>query len=360
MPRPRIVAVVSLLIAMIAPPLIAPPAHASGPAPFPGEQSWRAESVAAEGFPDPHHASPEAVAAFFARLGAGRAERLAQSYPAIVGNLDGAPAALRYAANRQAIANSGSQYPSLNVAGRTFLAFDPRGDGRAVEVVGDLTTADHIAVLAPGADTTLGSFDRGHGGRAYRAPAVQARVLHAAARTIDPAARVAVIAWLGYDTPEGIGRAAIGEDRAAAGAAALSRFLASLHGVRPQATVTVVGHSYGSVVAGLTARDRTARIDDLVAVGSPGLATGRAAELPGAARVWVGRACDDWIRWVPGVQLLGAGHGADPTAPAFGARRFTVTGAVGHDRYLAPGTESLRNIARITLGRHRDVTTPAA
>src|SRR5690606_40719459 len=35
---------------------------------------------------------------------------------------------------------------------RRFLAFDPRGGGRAVEVIGDLRSADRIAVVVPGAE----------------------------------------------------------------------------------------------------------------------------------------------------------------------------------------------------------------
>ncbi|MFD6873580.1 MULTISPECIES: alpha/beta hydrolase [unclassified Streptomyces] len=41
-----------------------------------------------------------------------------------------------------------------------FLAFDGRGRGRAVEVLGDLDTADRTAVLAPGSDTTLDTYAR--------------------------------------------------------------------------------------------------------------------------------------------------------------------------------------------------------
>ncbi|MGO4421692.1 hypothetical protein AB4Z54_24055, partial [Streptomyces sp. MCAF7] len=50
------------------------------------------------------------------------------------------------------------------------------------------------------------------------------------------------------------------------------------------------------------------------------------------------------------------GHGEDPTAPSFGARVVSADRAHGHTGYFAPGTESLRNFARIALGRYGAVS----
>lgn len=44
--------------------------------------------------------------------------------------------------------------------GAQFLTFDGRGQGRAIEVLGDLGTADRIAVLVPGSDTSLDTYQR--------------------------------------------------------------------------------------------------------------------------------------------------------------------------------------------------------
>ena len=235
------------------------------------------------------------------------------------------------------------------VAGRQFLAFDPAGDGTAVEVLGDLTTADRIAVLVPGVDTRLADFDRGLGGVARRAPAVQARVLHDALRAADPAARVAVIAWLGYDTPDGIGLAAVREERARSGAAALTTFVRDLHARRPAAALTLIGHSYGAIVVGLAAPDLP-EAGDLIALGAPGMAAGRAAEL-GGARVWSALAPADWIRRIPQLRLFDLGHGRRPSHPAFGARPLPTTGVAGHDFYLTPGSATLAAIVPVVLGR---------
>ncbi|MET0494292.1 MAG: alpha/beta hydrolase, partial [Actinoplanes sp.] len=153
---------------------------------------------------------------------------------------------------------------SLSTAGRHFLTYDTRGDGLAVEVLGDLGAADRIAVLVPGVDTTLRDFDRGLGGVARRAPAVQARTLYAHLRTADPAAHVAVVAWLGYDPPEGISLQAARDARARTGAAALITFVRALPA---QARVTLIGHSYGALVVGLAA-PHLSQATDLVALGA--------------------------------------------------------------------------------------------
>ena len=126
------------------------------------------------------------------------------------------PAAPTHRHAAAATRTAGGADASRAPAGRNFLAFDPAGDGTAVEVLGDLATADRIAVLVPGVDTRLADFDRGLGGVARRAPAVQARALHRELIAADPAAKVAVVAWLGYDTPDGIGLDAVREGRVAA------------------------------------------------------------------------------------------------------------------------------------------------
>jgi pimeloyl-ACP methyl ester carboxylesterase len=160
---------------------------------------------------------------------------------------------------------------------------------------------------------------------------------------------VAVIAWLGYDPPEGIGRDAIREERARAGASALRKFVAGLTAYRPAAAVTVVGHSYGSVVAGLAAHTLGPAVRDIVALGSPGMGVDRAADLGTTARVWAGSSRSDWTRNLPGLRLWGAGHGTLPVDAAFGARQVPAGDVVDHDGYFVSGTDSLRALARIVL-----------
>ncbi|WP_426505143.1 alpha/beta fold hydrolase [Dactylosporangium sp. McL0621] len=215
-------------------------------------------------------------------------------------------------------------------------------DGRALEIVGDLGRAHTVVVLVPGVDTTAANFDRGLGGVQRRAPAWQAHQLYDAIG--DP--RVAVVAWLGYHPPHGVGLDAAREDLASAGAAALREFVSRLPGER----IVVVGHSYGSTVAGLAAHRLDPRVTDIVALGSPGMGVERAADLHTTAHVWAGTAASDWTRRIPGVRIAGAGHGAHPYEAAFGATAIPVGGVDGHDGYFVPGTESLSALAGVVEG----------
>ncbi|MGK5684399.1 alpha/beta hydrolase [Actinoplanes sp. URMC 104] len=249
---------------------------------------------------------------------------------------------------------AGCPYATWAADGRRFLEFDPRGDGRAVEVLGDLATADRIAVLVPGVDTTLADFDRGLGGVPRRAPGVQARALHEHLAKRDPHA--AVIAWLGYDPPEGLGLAAATEGRARDGAAALVAFVRGLTKQRPAVTVTLVGHSYGAIVAGLAA-PRLPEVSDVITLGAPGVGADHVADL-GGARVWSALAPTDWIRRIPQVRLLGLGLGRRPTSPEFGARELPTDGVAGHDFYLVAGSSTLKAVADVVLSGGPEHATP--
>ena len=218
-----------------------------------------------------------------------------------------------------------------------FLAFDGRGRGRAVEVLGDLETADRVAVLVPGSDTTLDTYQR------FRAGAV---ALYDRLRSEHP--RTAVVAWLGYDTPGTVSPEVVTAGRAEEAAAALGPFLERLGSMAaPGARLSLLCHSYGSVVCARTATGPA--VTDIALFGSPGTGVGSAAGLPASARVWAGRGSADWIANVPHVRLGGLGFGTDPVAPEFGARPFAA-GSAGHSDYLKPGTASLESLARIALG----------
>jgi hypothetical protein len=326
--------VLLLAVAAIGGPTVPTPA----PAAYPEVAGWLAEPG---GPPDPVRADPATVAAFFATLRAPAAADLTRRYPRIVGALDGAPPALRYAAN-----------------GPDRLLYDPRADGRIALVTGDLTSADRVAILVPGVNTTVANFVTGLGGVSRRAPAWQAAQLAAEVHRRWPDARTAVIAWLGYDPPDGIGRAALREDAAAAGAVALRRFVAGLVAVRPGVRITVIGHSYGSVVAALAAPRLDPAVTDLVALGSPGMGGAESVgDLHTTARVWAGSAPDDWTRRIPGLRLLGIGHGRLPVSPGFGALPLPAGDVSGHDGYFVPGTSSLRALAEVAAG-HAGETDP--
>ncbi|MFG2112221.1 alpha/beta hydrolase [Streptomyces sp. NPDC048718] len=307
----------------------------------------------AEGLPDPAHMTPRRLASYIDGLGERERRRLLREHPGVLGNLDGAPPALRYAANaRTAQGRFG--------AGAQVLAYDPRGRGQAVLVLGDLAKAAHVAVIVPGSDT-----DADHLGPLL----AKARALYEATggavtngaaaggekaggkRTGDrPGGETAVVAWAGYTTPVGVGLDAATGKLAEAGAARLVRFAEGLRAVGA-AEPALFCHSYGSVVCGLAARG--VRATDLVAIASPGMRADDAAGLGTDARVWAAKDPDDWIDRVPNVEFAGLGHGADPASPAFGAHPVPAADAHGHDGYFAPGTSSLRAFAAIAEGAAR-------
>jgi len=259
--------------------------------------------------------------------------------------------------------------------GRQLMGFDPHGDGRAQVAVGDVEHARAVGLIVPGMSNELDEVPD---------VATDAATVQAAA-----GAGTAVIAWLGYDAPHA--RQVASSGLAVAGARSLDAEVRGLRTARaagigttadfgagkpadpgagkqsqPQ-RITVVGHSYGSLVAGLAA-GRGAPIDDVVVVGSPGVAARTAHDLPqGASHVWAARASSDPIRFVfdahrfggvPGpLPRMHSWFGPDPAAASFAGQRFLVgPGVTGHVRYFEPGTESVANIGRIVAGRYAEVT----
>ncbi|MGW1890510.1 alpha/beta hydrolase [Streptomyces sp. NPDC002004] len=230
---------------------------------------------------------------------------------------------------------------------RHLLAFDARGAGQAVEVFGDLTTAHRVAVLVPGSDTSLDTYAR------FRAGAIALR------HRVGP--DTAVVAWLGYRTPGTVSREVLTTGRADEAVPRLLAFLRQLRALNPGARMSLLCHSYGSVVCGRAAPglDAAGGVGDLVLFGSPGTGADSVAGLRTHARVWAGRGGGDWIAEVPHTQadLFGVtvGFGTDPVSRHFGARVFAA-GPGSHSDYLKPGAVSLANIARIVLGQDQEVT----
>lgn len=355
--------------------------------------TWRADS----GIERLRDMQAEEIAAAFAQMTQQEAEALARRQPAMVGSMDGAPASIRYLANdllvrselarlESLIARLGVSEQALSSSGpivarakaqaaelqrwlqedRQILLFDAAGDGRIAEVFGDLDDAARIAVVVPGMANDMSNFSEPDGG--FRAGAE--RIFWASAHS-----NVATIAWLGYDTPNGVDATARGA--AAQGAPDLARFLS---GVDPDGSrsITVVAHSYGSVVAGLAARDGIAA-DNVVFVGSPGTTLESAADavLRPEGRVWaalaeadpIGLGIDplDSVRWWHGlrpvVPLMAVSrsflskddlwHGTNPISESFGAQRITTTGSHGHSSYFQATT--LENLVLIVAGRYSEV-----
>jgi Alpha/beta hydrolase len=234
-----------------------------------------------------------------------------------------------------------------------LLTLDLAGAGRVAIGLGDVDRAQHVAVVVPG----MGQ-DAGHG--------VPGTVRHAADLLTEAGRQsvqsTAVVAWIGYAAPGW--REVPFAARARAGGWMLTADLATLAAARTgdPAHVTLVGHSYGSTVVGAAMQVGPRRADDLVLLGSPGVLADRVDRLGlSSRRVYVGEAALD------PVADLGA-FGADPGDRSFGASRIRVDPRPGlpwpdelvaaHSHYFDPDSESLRNVARVVVGRGSDVTRP--
>ncbi|MCC8479146.1 alpha/beta hydrolase family protein [Streptomyces globisporus] len=285
--------------------------------------------------------------------GAARPEAVPAPAPTVVEPLrDASPAALeeRYAVSRSDIRAAGraaeahgdlkraDSLRGMAAAGRQFLSFDGRDGGRSVEVVGELSLARRIAVLVPGAGVGLDAYWR------------LRRDARALQRELGEGG--AVIVWLGYRSPATISPAALTTGRADEAAPGLRALVDEVRAVRPAARISLLCHSYGSVICARSAPGTSA--DALVLYGSPGVAVEDARSLRTGARVWAGRGGDDWIAGVPHVRVpvpfvATVGFGTDPVAEEFGAEVFDA-GAGGHSDYLLRGSRSLTNLARIVAG----------
>ncbi|MCK2236521.1 MULTISPECIES: alpha/beta hydrolase [unclassified Crossiella] len=224
----------------------------------------------------------------------------------------------------------------------------PRGQGGLAVAFGNPDKATDVAVCVPGTGSGLGGFSLG-----------QAANLRAEMDAASPGGN-ATIQWLGYDAPDAITNAQVSRpDQAIEGAA---RLVADVDGYRAAAEhrqhLTVIGHSYGSTVAGYAGMTGLAA-DELAFVGSPGVGAASAAELPG--RVWAGMTeHDPVVRATDGSWFTANGANHGPYDEQFGARGFGASEDSGlrhaHSAYFDQGSESLRNLGNIATGQPERVT----
>ncbi|GLV79107.1 alpha/beta hydrolase [Streptomyces hygroscopicus] len=343
--------------------------HAGAPDPLSASvDAWRHGTLGGRALPDPY-GSPRTLSRWFDSLTKAQTDRLVRRYPLTVGNLNGAPVALRYRANRVALAQARTaerkrmddprltplgradaaqrmhRYQDLLRAGRQIFSFDPSGAGRAAEVFGDLAHANRVSIVVPGVDTNILTFEKT--GRPYTATVGMARALYENERSHAPDIKTAVIAWADYTSPAGIGMDAATGKLAAQGAV---RLRAVVNALPSLSRVSLMCHSYGSVVCGIAARDLPPKVTDIAVAGSPGMRAAHVSDLGTSARVWAMRDSGDWIEDIPHLEFGGLGHGADPLSSGFGARVLSAAGADGHAGYFEPGTTSLDNFARVGIG----------
>lgn len=358
-----------------------------------------------------HEPAAREVTSWWGDLGDTRQRMLERTAPQLVGNLDGIPFSARDAANRATLARAIEQTRAqLRRAGRAETADlahrlaaleavrSALGSSRAVPrrelvelevsespkaaiAIGDPQTADYVSVLVPGmffgvseqmdawTDTAARLYDEEvswlrlfeHAAPSTAASATTA-VASSTSASADAAARVATIAWIGYQTPHllNVGSDVLAEQGRDSLTGLVEGLQASRTGDEP--FVSVVAHSYGTTAALMALSEEHFEVDALVLVGSPGGPASSARDLHVRdGNVFVGEASWDPI---PNSSYFGT----DPGTPAFGARRMSVAGgvdaitdetlaaSVGHNDYFGAGTESLRNMALIGIDRPQFVT----
>ena len=284
---------------------------------------------------------------------------------------------------------------------RSLLTLDVE-NGRVLAAVaqGDVDHAKNVATVVPGIGTTVeGSLQNEiKRGANLRSAAV-------AEGNID-SKDVAVVSWLGYEAPPGPsfdmeGNAEIATiDLADKGSNKLAGFLTGVNASRMygagDANMTLLGHSYGSVVSGrATTKIADGVVDNEILFGSPGMGTYDPSEIhvPEERRFVSGVPGGDFVQGaggkryyaysllaglIPGgglalalgLEANGVGQlGMNPMAPGSGFTHISddATGSAeynpwgvpslseipdtsNHSVYMDPGTETLRDMGRIVAG----------
>lgn len=245
-----------------------------------------------------------------------------------------------------------------------LLGFDTEDAGHAIVACGDPDTAKNVCVYVPGLNTSSNSTH-------FQYDIQHTQNMTLAADQDTGANDTATILWLGYDAPQfdvangNLSPAVASTDDASAAVANLTRYVDSLRVINPRiSNCTLLGHSYGSLVVGETAKASHLPVDNIVLVGSPGVSVNSADKLNiDPAHVWTGTAPDDPVARF---QYFGPA----PTTPGFGANQFTVNATGGgfpmgqHGAYFDDalnnansdhGGASLTNIGYIIAGQTNKV-----
>ncbi|MFE6762789.1 alpha/beta hydrolase [Streptomyces sp. NPDC057689] len=239
-----------------------------------------------------------------------------------------------------------------------LLGFDPTGlgDGRIILANGNPDTADHVGVWVPGTKASLEST-RGDLGRAEG--------LWSTSQKFSGDEKISTILWLDYNAPDNIPQATRG-GYAEEGGPRLHDFLEgnrvaqeTTDGARSH--TTVLGHSYGSTVVGVSTQwgswQDPQTVDDYVFAGSPGVQADQATDLGVRGdHVWAmsADAMDDRIVREGG-RAAGLGDNwVIPTDESFGGN-IMKSDAHSHKEFYDEGSLSLRNQAAVIAGAYDKV-----
>lgn len=345
--------------------------------------------------------SPEDVAAWWEGLSEEEREAVTSAYPDVIGSTDGLPASARDDANRilleddlarlgakeddgtidpdeeKILSNAGHVRDALKDAdsfrdpltdeltGSQLWLYKPGrhdGDGEVAIAIGNLDTADDVAVFTPGIKTDVADTERYTG---------QVGNLYESTRYNGDNSSVATLFYLGYDAPSGISDTATAtEGRAKEGGENLANAIDGLRASRSDdpAHLTAIGHSYGSTTTAYAVGEYGAKVDDVVLIGSPGSGPAEnASDLGGKDHVYVGRNSRDGVGFLGNEGWISKGEiglGTDPSSENFDGTRFEAEDTDrgdnrdygdSHGSYLETDSESLYNLGKIVDGHGDDV-----
>ncbi|MFC8717486.1 alpha/beta hydrolase [Kitasatospora sp. NPDC057198] len=236
-----------------------------------------------------------------------------------------------------------------------LMGFEAEGNGRAIVAVNNPDTADNVVTYVPGTGARLGGIE----GDVKRSDLMVDSAMEA-----SPKETTSSITWVGYSAPQTIFPEAAMDVFARNAEGQLHSFetgLRATHEGEP-ARQTIIGHSYGSTTVGYAMRDRSLPVDGVMFVGSPGTGVDHAKDLGIAPeRVWAARGDDDSISWArssdPG-DLAGDAfssdnhlmYGRDPVNGGFGGNVIPTDPGTGHSDYWKEHSTSLRVMGHVITG----------
>ncbi|MFF1819180.1 alpha/beta hydrolase [Kribbella sp. NPDC058245] len=230
----------------------------------------------------------------------------------LVGKIDGIQK-IQDALNSQPTQDPATGLRDPDKDGFFLLGLDTTDEGRFIVARGNPDTAVNVATFVPGSLTDLSQSGTLMG---------QGDALHRAAiRAGSPS--TSVITWMDYNSPDSIPNA-IFLDKANEAAPRLAEFQQGLRATHlgPVSHNSLVAHSYGSTVAGLSAANgNNPQVDEMIAAGSPGMGVQHATDLTtGRQHTWVIEHPKDMVADT-GKVLPGQ---ADPSEDGFGARVYNA------------------------------------
>ena len=294
--------------------------------------------------------TPAQISAWWAALPPDQRSDYIADWPAIVGNTNGIPLPDRATSNHAraesdlaAAQSSGDTakvklLQSLLLTGSSLVMYDPAQDHYGV-MWGNID-ASHVALFVPGVgdDGNVPGWIR------------SAKIIQT---TAGPDS--AVIMWKGYDDPGDHGtldKAAAGfTARAETGATALTAFSTGGLQLGSNQSLTIVAHSYGSVVTGVALANDGLKPTNVVTAGSPGMTVDNVGQLHLKSSQF-------YAEQAPGDPVANnlAGFGTDPTSPTFGGNRLATNApglpsVAGHSEYFSRGTKAVQDIAAVIDGK---------